>query len=158
MEFLLPLIILVPLLLIITRTRKQQRQFQELQAQLQPGQAVVTSSGLHGRIHAIEGDVVVLDVADGVRLRWARAGIGQIVKSTPDAADVAGEETGATAAYEADEHRAGEYRADDYQTDDYQTDDYTADEYKTDDYTADEYVTDRAEDGAAGQPGRQRGA
>jgi preprotein translocase subunit YajC len=87
MELLLPLILLVPLLLITMRARKQQRTFSQLQASLVPGQAVVTTSGLHGTIHAIDGDVVVLDVADGVQLRWSRAGIGQVLKQEGVVAD-----------------------------------------------------------------------
>ncbi|MFP5347183.1 MAG: preprotein translocase subunit YajC [Actinomycetes bacterium] len=103
MEFLLPLILLVPLLLMITRSRKQQRQFQELQSQLQPGQAVVTTAGLHGTIAELEDDVVLLDVADGVRLRWARAGIGQVVKSESAPAEITAEAlSGATAVYPDD--------------------------------------------------------
>lgn len=91
MELLLPLILLVPLLLITFRARKQQRQFAELQASLVPGQAVMTTAGLHGTIHEIDGDVVVLDVADGVQLRWARTAIGQVLKPAPQAADDQGE-------------------------------------------------------------------
>ena len=79
MELLFPLILLVPLLLITFRARRQQRQFAELQASLMPGQDVMTTSGLHGTIAAIEGDVVLLDVADGVRLRWARAAVAQVL-------------------------------------------------------------------------------
>lgn len=104
MEFLLPLILLLPLVLIITRTRKQQREFRALQAQLQPGQAIVTTAGLHGTVSAVDGDVVVLEVADGVRLRWARAGIGQILKAEADPAAITPAEaiSGAAAGYRDD--------------------------------------------------------
>ncbi len=81
---LLPLLLLVPLLLITFRARKQQRAFADLQARLRPGQRVMTTAGLHATIVELQDDVAVLDVADGVRLRWARAAIGQVLAEPPD--------------------------------------------------------------------------
>lgn len=85
---LLPLLLLIPLLLITFRARKQQRSFSDLQASLKPGQRVMTTAGLHGTIVELRDDVAVLDVADGVQLRWARAAIGQVLSDAPgDAAE-----------------------------------------------------------------------
>jgi preprotein translocase subunit YajC len=81
---LLPLALLIPLLLITFRARRQQRTVLELQQRLVPGQAVITSAGLHGTIRDVEDDVVLLEVADGVRVRWARAAISRIVETTTE--------------------------------------------------------------------------
>lgn len=78
-ELLLPLLILLPLLLITFRGRKQQKAFAETQARIAPGLDVITTAGLYGRVLEVDGDVVVLAVADGVRLRWARGAIGRIL-------------------------------------------------------------------------------
>jgi preprotein translocase subunit YajC len=80
---LLPLILLIPLLLITFRARKQQRSFSDLQASLKPGQRVITTAGLHGTIVELRDDVAVLDVADGVQLQWARAAIGRVLSEAP---------------------------------------------------------------------------
>jgi preprotein translocase subunit YajC len=100
MELLFPLILLVPLLLITFRSRKQQRTFAELQSRITPGQRVMTTAGLHGTITQVDGDTVLLEVADGLELRWAKAGIGQIVEAddAPEAVDLTDAEPSAEAA------------------------------------------------------------
>lgn len=89
MEFLLPLILLLPLLLITFRSRKQQRTFTEMQARIAAGQRVMTTAGLYGTITRLDGDTVLLEVADGLELRWAKAGIGRIVDA-PDSPNAVG--------------------------------------------------------------------
>ena len=78
-ELLLPLLILLPLLLITFRGRKQQKAFVETQSRIASGQDVMTSAGLYGHIVEVDGEVVILEVAKGVRLRWAKAAISRIV-------------------------------------------------------------------------------
>ena len=87
---LLPLALLIPLLMITFRARRQQRAFAELQQRLVPGQAVITTAGMHGRIRAVEPDAVVLEVADGVQVRWARNAIGRVVEPPAEADSSAG--------------------------------------------------------------------
>jgi preprotein translocase subunit YajC len=81
-ELLLPLLILLPLLLITFRGRKQQKAYAETQKLIAPGVDVMTTAGLYGRILEVDGETVVLQVADGVRMRWAKAAIGRIVAPT----------------------------------------------------------------------------
>lgn len=117
MELLFPLILLLPLLLITFRSRKQQRTFAELQSRITPGQRVVTTAGLHGTITQVDGDTVLLEVADGLELRWAKAGIGQIVETddTPEAVDLTDGDLSAGAAEQgaAASSQAGVQDADD---------------------------------------------
>lgn len=90
-ELLLPLLILIPLLLITFRGRKQQRAFMETQARIAPGQEVMTTAGLYGRIVEVDDDAVVLQVAEGLRVRWAKAAIGRILDDpTPDGGPASG--------------------------------------------------------------------
>jgi preprotein translocase subunit YajC len=44
---------------------------------LEVGDEVLTSSGIYGSIVDLDGEVVALEVAEGVRLRIARMAIGQ---------------------------------------------------------------------------------
>lgn len=83
MEQFLPFLLLLPLVLLFTRQRKQQRLFAEQQSRIVAGMDVVTTSGLYGTVVAVEEQVVVLQVADGVRVRWARAAIGRILDDPP---------------------------------------------------------------------------
>lgn len=82
-SLLLPLIILLPLLLLILRQRRQQREFIAQQDRLAVGQQVMTTAGLYGTVTAVEGDQMVLEIAPGVCVRWAKAAIGRIVSADP---------------------------------------------------------------------------
>ena len=74
--FALPVLLLV---LMYSSQRKRQRTVDQLQASLQPGQQVVTTSGLFARIVEVDDAVVVLEVAPGQRLRWDRRAIGRVL-------------------------------------------------------------------------------
>ncbi len=59
--------------------RKARKKREAMLAEMKKGDAVVTSSGLHGTIAALVDDVVTLQVDEGVRLRFSRAAIQTIV-------------------------------------------------------------------------------
>ena len=68
--------------------RPQQRKVKEHQAlvaALEVGDDVVTSGGIYGQVMAIDGEVLKLEVADGVELLLAREAIAELVEySSPD--------------------------------------------------------------------------
>jgi preprotein translocase subunit YajC len=77
---LLPLVLLGGMLvLLVSRNRAHRRQQLELQASLAPGQEVMTTAGLYGRLSAVEESVVVLEIAPGVHCRYARAAIARVL-------------------------------------------------------------------------------
>jgi preprotein translocase subunit YajC len=80
---LLPLLLLVLafVVLVILPMRSRNRAVQktrDMQARLTPGVEVMTTSGLFGRIASVGDDTVQLEVAPGVVVRWARAGIAEV--------------------------------------------------------------------------------
>jgi preprotein translocase subunit YajC len=74
--FALPVLLLI---LMFNSQRKRQRTVEQLQASLQPGQQVVTTSGLFARVVALDDAVAVLEVAPGQQVRWDRRAIGGVV-------------------------------------------------------------------------------
>lgn len=69
------LILALPLLLIvylIYSQRRRQKQMSKMQAELQPGDAVITTTGLHGRLVSEDGDACQVEIADGVIVTWER--------------------------------------------------------------------------------------
>ena len=68
--------------------RPQQRKVKKHQAlvsALEVGDDVVTSGGIYGQVTAIDGDVLRLEVADGVELLMAREAIAELVEyASPD--------------------------------------------------------------------------
>lgn len=62
----------------------QQRQRKKVQAMLQAlknGDQVVTTSGIYGTVNGIDGDTIILKIADQVKIRIARSAIAQVEAS-----------------------------------------------------------------------------
>jgi preprotein translocase subunit YajC len=69
--------------LIIRPQSRKQKQHRALVSALQKGDRVVTAGGFHGTVHAIneEKDIVVLEIADKVRVEMSRASISKVQKT-----------------------------------------------------------------------------
>ena len=67
-------------LLILPQQRRQKRLRAMLDA-LKNGDRIVTSGGIYGTINGIDGDTVILKVADQVKIRVARSAIAQVEAS-----------------------------------------------------------------------------
>jgi preprotein translocase subunit YajC len=74
--FALPVLLLF---LMFNSQRKRQRAVEQLQASLQPGQQVLTTSGMFARVVRLEDAAAVLEIAPGVQVRWDRRAIGSVV-------------------------------------------------------------------------------
>jgi preprotein translocase subunit YajC len=74
---LLPVLLLLFWVLLIGPQRRRMREQQALQTALAVGDDVMTTAGLFGRITAVDGEEVHLEVAPGVELRFARAAIAR---------------------------------------------------------------------------------
>lgn len=77
MSLVLPLVAMVVVMyfLMIRPERKKQTDHQEFLASLKKGDEVVLSSGIIGRIEKIEDRVLVLEVADKVRIRVLKVSV-----------------------------------------------------------------------------------
>lgn len=67
------------LFLLLSRSRRQQRQAQSVQSRLEVGAEVMTSSGLFATVVEVEGSVVVLETAPGQHSRWDRRAVASIL-------------------------------------------------------------------------------
>jgi preprotein translocase subunit YajC len=80
---LLPVALLVLFYFVAIRPqRRRQREMQDLQNQIQPGQKIVTTTGMYATVVALENDAVVLEVAPGVHSRFVKQVIGRVVDDT----------------------------------------------------------------------------
>jgi preprotein translocase subunit YajC len=88
-SLLIPLFILllfIPILLTSRKQRRQMQQMQALQAALEPGDVVITTSGLRATVvDSSYEETVDLEIAEGVVTTWVRAAIRE--KVTPEPAD-----------------------------------------------------------------------
>jgi len=77
-----PILILFAVLIVFMffssrKARKQQQAKATFQAELAPGQEVLTASGLLGTVTEIDGDIVTLEHAPGSVTTWVRAAIAR---------------------------------------------------------------------------------
>jgi preprotein translocase subunit YajC len=65
--------------LLIAPMRKRQKALQQMVENLQRGDKVVTTGGLHGEVAALDGGIVVVKVADNVKVRVSKNAIAEVV-------------------------------------------------------------------------------
>jgi preprotein translocase subunit YajC len=67
--------------MMIRPQQKRRREAQAMQAALGPGDQIVTIGGLHATVVAVDDDVVTVEIAPGVNVRFARPAIARVVTS-----------------------------------------------------------------------------
>ena len=65
--------------LTIRPQRARAKALAQVRAALEPGRRVMTSAGIHATVVAVEDGVVVLEVAPGVRMRFADAAVVRLL-------------------------------------------------------------------------------
>ena len=69
--------------------QRQRKRMQQMIAALKPGDKVITNGGIYGTINGIDGETVILKIADTgsapVKIRVARAAISQVEAPEADA-------------------------------------------------------------------------
>ncbi len=70
----------------IAPERKQRKKREEMLKNIKKGDEVLTTSGLYGSVVQVHEGVVTLQVADGVRMRFAQSSIGSVNNPEPAAA------------------------------------------------------------------------
>ncbi len=72
-------------LILFLPQQRRAKQHRELLSSLVEGDEVVTSSGIYGFVNAVDGDILWLDVADGVELRMTRSSVAnKIIETASD--------------------------------------------------------------------------
>lgn len=81
-SILFPLIVMGVLFYVIMLgpERKQRKKREGMLAALKKGDRVLTTSGIYGSVAMVADDVVTLQVADGVRLRFTRSAVQSVVE------------------------------------------------------------------------------
>lgn len=83
----LVLIVVAAYLLIIRPSSRRKQAAARLQQDVAVGQEVMTTAGLYATVAAIEDDAIVLEVAPGVRSRYAKAAIARVIPREADEPD-----------------------------------------------------------------------
>ena len=70
--------------MLILPQQRQRKKLQQMIAAAKSGDKIITSGGIYGTIAGVDGDTIILKVADQVKIRVARSAIAQ-VETTEDA-------------------------------------------------------------------------
>jgi preprotein translocase subunit YajC len=82
-SFLFPLLLMFGIMyfLVIMPQQRQRKKMQEMLGALKNGDKVITNGGIYGTISGIDGDTVILKVAEQTKIRIARSAIVQVEAS-----------------------------------------------------------------------------
>lgn len=67
--------------MLILPQQRQRKKTQAMLGALKNGDKVITNSGIYGTINGIDGETVILKIADQVKIRIARSAIAQVEAS-----------------------------------------------------------------------------
>ena len=100
MAALLPILLLIVLMyfMLIRPQQKRMRAQQALLSAVQEGDEVLTTAGVYGFITAMEGDVVWVEIAEGVEVRVAKGAIARRVDPTTTPTEAPADDIPATEA------------------------------------------------------------
>lgn len=80
MELLLPVVLLGAMYMLVIRPQqKRVREQASLVSSLEVGDEVLTSAGIYGTITLIDGEVMLVEVADGLEMRMSKQAVTQLV-------------------------------------------------------------------------------
>ena len=78
------LIIVIGYLLLIRPARRRAREVNDIQAALSPGDEVMLTSGIFGRVSSVAEEKVDLEIAPGTVISVHRGAVGKVVVDVPD--------------------------------------------------------------------------
>lgn len=73
--FMFLIIILIMYFMMIRPQRKRQKEIENFRNGLHVGQEVITSGGIYGKVKSIDGNIVNIEVAHGVVMRFDKSAI-----------------------------------------------------------------------------------
>jgi preprotein translocase subunit YajC len=79
--------------LMIRPQQKRRREAAQMQSALGAGDSVVTIGGLHATVVAVEDDVVLVEIAPGVEVRFSRPAIAKVTRAENAAEEPVADET-----------------------------------------------------------------
>lgn len=82
-SFLFPLLLMFGIMyfMVIMPQQRQRKKMQEMLVALKNGDKVITNGGIYGTINGMDGDTVILKIAEQVKIRISRSAIVQVEAS-----------------------------------------------------------------------------
>jgi preprotein translocase YajC subunit len=123
--------VVVYVVLILPQGRKR-RQAAALQRAVEPGSRVLLTSGLYGIVVEIEPDTIIIEAAEGVHLRFAKAAVLRVVPDLVDADEEYDDDE-----YDEDDHDGHDHDGHDHDAHDHDAHDHDAHDHDAHDHDHD---------------------
>ena len=88
--YLLLIFVVVLLVFSMVQNNRRRKSVASMQSAIEPGVRVMTTSGIYGIVQEIEADSIVVEISEGVDVRFAKAAVMKVVPhldETDDEAD-----------------------------------------------------------------------
>lgn len=85
--YLLLVFVVVLLVFSMWQSKKRKTQAAAMQQAMAPGVRVMTTSGIYGIVTEVESDTIVIEISEGVDVRFAKQAVMRVVPHLDEAAD-----------------------------------------------------------------------
>jgi preprotein translocase subunit YajC len=85
--YLLLIFVVVLLVFSMVQNNRRRKSTAAMQAAIEPGVRVMTTSGIYGIVQDVEPDSIVVEISEGVDVRFAKAAIMKVVPHLDDVDD-----------------------------------------------------------------------
>ncbi len=79
------LVFVIFYLLIIMPQRKRQKRHQEMVQQLQPGEKIITTGGIHGTVMGVQQDKIEVKIASNVKIDISKNAVAAVLSEKKEA-------------------------------------------------------------------------
>jgi preprotein translocase subunit YajC len=86
--YLLLIFVVVLLVFSMVQNNRRRKSTANMQAAIEPGVRIMTTSGIYGIVQEVEPDSIVIEISEGVDVRFAKAAVMKVVPHLDESDDV----------------------------------------------------------------------
>ncbi len=86
--YLLLIFVVVLLVFSMVQNNRRRKSVSTMQSAIEPGVRVMTTSGIYGIVQEVEPDSIIVEISEGVDVRFAKAAVMKVVPHLDDADDL----------------------------------------------------------------------
>lgn len=86
--YLLLILVVVLLVFSMVQNNRRRKSAAAMQTAIEPGVRIMTTSGIYGIVQEVEADSIVIEISEGVDVRFAKAAVMKVVPHLDETDDV----------------------------------------------------------------------
>jgi preprotein translocase subunit YajC len=85
--YLLLIFVVVLLVFSMVQNNRRRKNVSTMQSAIEPGVRIMTTSGIYGIVQEVESDSIIIEISEGVDVRFAKAAVMKVVPHLDDTVD-----------------------------------------------------------------------